>query len=356
LIRDSEGIEDYENLIRKKRLIILALLILSFFLVALSLTIGSTHIPVSDIIKGIFGIGEKSTLIKIWEHRMPRVLGGLVAGAGLAVAGCVMQNNLKNPLASPSTMGISAAAVFGANFAIIVLGAGVSSSHYTADFVIKNPYAVTIMAFVMAIITMSVVVVLSKKKNFAPAATVLAGVAMGSIFSAGTMIVQYFSTDTSLATAVFWSFGDLGKISWKELSVLTAVVAVCSVFFYLMRWNYNALANGDEVAKSLGVRVDKLVMAGLVLSSLITALCVSFMGVIGFIGLVGPQISRRLVGEDHRFLIPASMAMGAVTLMLSDLVARTVIAPVTLPVGAVTALIGGPMFLYLLMRGESSKC
>lgn len=351
----SDGIEGYTSHIRRKKIIVLALFAASFFLVALSLTAGSTSISLIDTLRGIFGIGDRSTLVKIWEHRMPRALGGLVAGAGLAVAGCVMQNNLKNPLASPSTMGISAAAVFGANFAIIMLGVGVSTSHYTADFLINNPYAVTLMAFTMSIITTFVIVILSKKKGFSPSATVLAGVAMGSIFSAGTIIIQYFSTDTALATAVFWSFGDLGRISWKELSILAAVVAACSVFFYLMRWNYNALANGEEMAKSLGIMVDKLIMAGLVMASVITALCVSFMGLIGFIGLVGPQISRRLVGEDHRFLIPASIAMGSVTLMLSDLVARTVISPIALPVGAVTALIGGPMFLYLLMRGESSK-
>ncbi len=350
MFRDSENIGDYESHVGRKRHVVIVLVLSTIIMAIVSLTIGSTNMSISEVIDGLFGTGTLSSSVKIWEHRMPRVLAAVIAGAGLGVAGCVMQNNLKNPLADPSTLGISSAAVFGANLAIIVFGAGASSGHKTADFIINNPYAVTLMAFIMAMITTMLILVLSKKRDFSPAAVVLAGVAIGSIFAAGTTILQYFSTDTALATAIFWSFGDLSKINWNELGIIAVVVSISSVFFYMMRWNYNALANGDELAKSLGVNVDKLIWVGLMLTCLIAAVSVSFLGMISFIGLIAPQIMRRIVGDDHRFLIPASIAAGALILLVSDAVARTIMSPMILPVGAITSLLGGPMFLYILSR------
>lgn len=351
---DSEGLKEYEASANKKRLVLIIMTAAIFIAAAVSISIGSTRIPLGDVFSGLLKRSDEITNFIIWEHRMPRVISAIVIGAGLSVAGCVMQNNLKNPLASPSTLGISGAAVFGANFAIIILGAGVATN-LTQAVAINNPYAVTLIAFAMAMLATVVIITLSKLKNFSPAAIILAGVALGSIFAAGTTIIQYFSNDTSLATAVFWSFGDLSRIAWREVIVVAATVTTCSIFFYAMRWNYNALANGTEVAKSLGVSVDKLIGVGLLLTSLITALAVSFVGLIGFIGLLGPQIMRRIVGDDHRFLIPGSILAGSLILLAADAVARTIIAPVILPVGAVTALLGGPMFLYLLFRGGKTK-
>lgn len=355
MFRESEDIGEYEVHVRRKHLIVLGLSVSAVIAAILSLTIGSTYMSISEVIDGLLGTGSVTSSVKVWEHRMPRVLAAVIAGAGLGVAGCVMQNNLKNPLADPSTLGISSAAVFGANLAIIVFGAGASSGHKTADFIINNPYAVTLMAFIMAMITTFLILALSKKREFSPAAVILAGVAIGSIFAAGTTILQYFSTDTALATAIFWSFGDLSKINWNELGILAAVVSGASVFFYLMRWNYNALSNGDELAKSLGVNVDKLILVGLLLTCLIAAVGVSFLGMIGFIGLIAPQIMRRIVGDDHRFLIPASLAAGALLLLVSDTVARTIMSPMIIPVGAITSLLGGPMFLYILSRKGDRK-
>lgn len=348
----ADGINSYEKRIQKKRLVLVIMGALVIVFMALSVSVGSTRIPLSEVFAGFLGKADGSINSIIWSMRMPRTIAAVVIGAGLAVAGCVMQNNLKNPLAAPSTLGISNAAVFGANFAIIVLGAGSAAANKIA---IDNPYIVTMMAFGMAMATTVIIIILSKMKNFSPAAIVLAGVALGSIFTAGTTIIQYFSNDASLATAVFWSFGNLERIYWDEVLMVTITVAICSLFFYAMRWNYNALSNGTEVAKSLGVSVDKLIGLGLLLASLITAMSVSFVGLIGFIGLLGPQIMRRIVGEDYRFLIPGSMLAGALVLLASDIVARTVISPIVLPVGAITAILGGPMFLYLLFRGGKTK-
>lgn len=345
-------LDNYDKRIRKKRLILVVMGLLVLVGIAVSVSVGSSRIPLSEVVSGLFGKASDRTNAIIWNMRMPRTVSAVVIGSGLAVAGCVMQNNLKNPLAAPSTLGISHAAVFGANFAIIGLGAGSTAANAIA---INNPYIVTMMAFGMAMVTTVIIILLSKLKNFSPGAIVLAGVALGSIFTAGTTIIQFFSDDTSLATAVFWSFGDLNRIYWNEVLIVTVTVAICSLFFYAMRWNYNALSNGTEVAKSLGVSVDKLIGVGLLLAALIAAMSVSFVGLIGFIGLLGPQIMRRVVGEDYRFLIPGSMLAGALILLAADIVARTIISPIVLPVGAITSILGGPMFLYLLFRGGKTK-
>lgn len=341
----------YKKFIRRKRLIILGLLISVLVLAVLAINAGSTDLNAKQILMTIFGHGNDISNIVIWRIRLPRVLAGIVAGAGLSVAGCVMQNNLRNPLASPSTLGISNAAAFGANLAIIVFGAG-SIQSSSADAVnISNPYMVTISAFICAMIAASVVIMLAKLRGFRPEAIVLAGIAIGSLFSAGTILVQYFAQDTEVAAAVFWSFGDLGRVSWKEVIIMTVVVGLSIIYFMFKRWDYNAFDSGEESAKSLGVNVERVRLQGMLISSLITAVAVSFLGIIGFIGLIGPQIMRRFIGGDYRFLIPASALMGSLILLLSDTVARTIIAPVVLPVGVITSFLGAPLFLYLLMRG-----
>jgi iron complex transport system permease protein len=266
-----------------------------------------------------------------------------------------MQNNLKNPLASPDTLGVSAGAAFGANLAIIVLGAG--TIMYTAGdaVAINNPYLVTVCAFICAMAATLVILALGKIRGFSPEAIVLAGVALGSLFMAGTTLIQYFAPDVKIAAAIFWTFGDLGRVSWNETFIIIAVVVLAAIYFIWKRWDYNAMDNGEETAKSLGVRTERIRLLGMLISSLITAITVSFVGIIGFIGLIGPHIMRRIIGTDHRFLIPASMLAGAVLLLISDTLARTMIRPVVLPVGALTSILGAPLFIYLLMKGMKER-
>jgi FecCD transport family. len=266
-----------------------------------------------------------------------------------------MQNNLRNPLASPSTLGISNAAAFGANIAIIVFGAGSIQSSNTDAVIINNPYAVTASAFMWAMVGTLVIILLARLRGFSPEAMVLAGVAIGSLFSAGTILIQYFAQDVQVAAMVFWTFGDLGRASWKEVGIMAFLVIISIVYFMFKRWDYNVLDTGEETAKGLGVNVDRVRLEGMFVASLITAVTVSFLGIIGFIGLVGPQIIRRIIGADHRFLIPGSALMGALLLLCSDTLARTIIAPVVLPVGAITSFLGAPLFLYLLARGYRKR-
>lgn len=342
---------NYKQYTSRKKIIILIMIFMVLILSIFSICAGSSNIKPYQIVKAVLGYETGIPSIVIWNIRMPRVIAAIVAGAGLSVAGCVMQNNLKNPLASPSTLGVSSAAAFGANMAIIVFGAGSIQSTSSDAVIINNPYAVTLSAFVWSMAAVCIILSLARLKDFSPEAMVLAGVALSSLFSAGSTLIQYFAQDTQVAAAVFWTFGDLGRASWNEVILMSVIVAAAMIYFMMRRWDYNALDSGQESAKGLGVNVERVRLGGMFMSSLITAAVVSFLGMIGFIGLIGPQIMRRVVGSDHRFLIPASALMGAALLLVSDTAARIIISPIVLPVGAITSFLGAPLFLYLLMRG-----
>ncbi len=352
---EFNGISNYKKYTKKKIMIAAMLLLLGAMLVAISVNAGSIKLNLHEVFMSIMGSGTKVSSVVVWRIRLPRIISAIIAGAGLSVAGCVMQNNLRNPLASPSTLGISNAAAFGANIAIVILGAGSIRSTASDAVIINNPYIVTISAFICSIVAMIVILALAKSRGFSSESIVLAGVALGSLFTAGTTLIQYFAEDVQVAAAVFWTFGDLGRVSWKEVIIMTIVVLLSLIYFMFRRWDYNALDSGEEAAKSLGVNVERIRLGGMFVSSIVTATTVSFLGIIGFIGLISPQIIRRIIGGDHRFLIPISALMGAVLLLFSDTLARTVIAPVILPVGAITSFLGAPLFLYLLLKGGKKR-
>jgi len=271
------------------------------------------------------------------------------------VSGAVMQSVLRNPLASSYTLGISQGAAFGAALAIISFGAGVTGSMAVDAVSVLNAWSVAGFAFAGAMLAALTVVGLARFRGATPETMVLAGVALGSLFSAGTVLLQYFAEDTQVAAVVFWTFGDLGRASWRDIALMGGVTSLGSLYFMWRRWEYNALEAGSESAQGLGVNVGRARMTGMFASSLVTAAIVAFLGIIGFIGLVGPHMVRRVLGNDHRFLLPASAAAGALILLASDTVARTIISPVVLPVGAITSFLGAPLFLYLLVgRGRST--
>lgn len=351
----EKQIVDYRKGIQKKHLIILILFLMTVVLIFISMNAGAASVSIPDIFKAIFGKASLKTNAVVMNLRLPRIVAGIIAGIGLAISGCIMQNNLRNPLASPSTLGITHAAAFGANVAIIIFGAGSVSNRISSSTVISNPYIVTLTALFFALIAMAVILSLSKLRSFSPESIVLAGVAISSLFSAATMIVQYFASDsTEVASVIFWTFGDLGRISWSQIAILTVCTVLAMLYFWFRRWDYNALDSGEDTAKSLGVNVDRVRLGGLLVSSILSAVCVAFLGIIAFIGLVAPQISKIIVGSDKRFLLPSSALLGALLLLLSDTLARVILSPQTLPVGAVTSFLGAPLFLYLLMKGRKA--
>lgn len=347
--------EQYNVAKAKKIAIILILLALVFLFFVVSVFVGSGTLSFKEVFLAIFNKGSETARLIVRRIRFPRVIAALVAGGGLAVSGLVMQTVLKNPLASPTTLGVSNAAVFGANFAIIVVGAGAFHSTHGSWLSISNPYLVSTFSFLSAIIAAGSILLLARLKNLNASAIVLAGVAVSAIFQAGTTLIQYFASDTQVASAVYWTFGDLGRASYKTDLIMFIVVAVSTLFFFLKRWDFSAMSGGLAYAKTLGVNTRFMTIMSLLLASLITSVTVSFLGIIGFVGLTAPQFMKRIVGDDYRFLLPSSFLAGALLLLISDILGRLPIFGTSVPVGVVTSLIGGPVFLAILLRRKKNE-
>jgi iron complex transport system permease protein len=308
---------------------------------------GPIKIPFLDVIRYLFTFDTNGTGGVVWNIRMVRIVGALFAGAGLAVAGVVMQCILRNPLASPFTLGISSAAAFGASFAIIFLGAG---SSMTSVVSINNPYIITVCAFLFSLLATGAILLLTKVTRVSAETMILAGVAISVMFSAGLSFMQYIATDSQLGNIVAWTFGDLGKATWSWNSLILVVLLPVVLYFFYKRWDYNALDAGEDTAKGLGVNTERERIIGMVLSSILSAFIVSFFGIIAFIGLLGPHIARMLIGSDHRYLIPLSIILGAIILIIADGIGQVILYPAVIPVGIITSMLGGPLFIYLLIR------
>lgn len=315
--------------------------------IAVAAWVGPIRISFGDVLKHIFTFDAEGDGRIIWNVRMKRVIGGILIGAGLSMAGVVMQCILRNPLASPYTLGLSNAAAFGAAFSIVFVSSGSMASSAIS---IDNPFVTTLFAFAFSMLATCIILFLTKVTGVTAETMVLAGIAISAIFSAGLSFTQYVASESQLANIVSWMFGDVGRATWSWNAFVLAVLAPVAVYFFCRRWDYNALDAGEETAKGLGVNAERERITGMVLSSLLCSVIVSFFGIIAFIGLLGPHISRMIVGGDHRYLMPAAMLIGAIILVVSDLVGKTVMAPQVIPVGIITSLLGGPLFVYLLVR------
>lgn len=323
---------------------IVFLIVLSGLLIGavlLSLRAGSYDTPMAELIRGLFGQSADPRIgLVVRNIRLPRICTALLAGGGLGLAGCILQSVLRNPLASASTLGVSQGATFGAAFAIVVLGLEGTSG-----------FGIPLCAFLGSIAVALVILGLSRSRQVSPEGIVLAGVAISSMFTGATTLIQYFADEVELSTLVFWTFGDLGSTGWEDLRGMALVVAVLSVHCVCHRWDHNALLGGEETAVSLGIHVKRMILVDMLLCCLTSSVIVSQVGLISFIGLVAPHIARMAVGNNHVYLIPGSVLGGATLLLLGDLLARTVVSPVILPIGAITSFLGGPLFLYLLFKG-----
>lgn len=216
---------------------------------------------------------------------------------------------------------------------------------------INNPYLTSFCAFAASMLVTLIILGLSKARKASPETMILAGVALSSLFAGATALLQYLSTDVEMAAIVFWTFGDLGRASMKSIGVAALVAGGSFIYFMFNRWNYNALECGEHTATGLGVNVSRVRLVGMTFASLTAATIVSFVGIINFVGLIAPHIMRRFVGNDYRFLLPASALMGAMVLLISDTFARLILSPVILPIGAITSFLGAPLFLYLIFKG-----
>ena len=351
----------YKKFIGRKIFFIFFFIALIIIISGVSTTLGSYPIAVTEvysiILRGFVTILQNLDFIMahgvrefvreyfttaeivVWQLRLPRIFLGIIAGIGLGLAGAVMQAILRNPLASPYTLGISSGAGFGASLAILS-GAGLVGGKY---LIIGN-------AFVFALLVAFIILGLSSRKGATPETMILAGIAMMYLFGAMTTILQYFGEAEAVKEAVFWMVGDLNRASWSVVTIISIVIALCTPYLMAKSWDLNVMGAGDETAKSLGVNVKRTRVTTMVVSTVMVATIVCFTGTIGFIGLVAPHMTRLAIGGDNRYVLPVSGLLGAVILISADLVARRIIAPIILPVGAVTAFMGAPLFLYLIMR------
>jgi iron complex transport system permease protein len=328
--------ESFLALVRKKWLIMVALLAAMAAVAIVAVTQGAYDIDLDRVLNVFYGAAFGPADVVIWKIRLPRIVSAIVAGGGLSLSGLAIQSLLKNPLGAPSTLGISHGAAFGASAAIVFLDAQI--------------FLVTAFAFAGAMCSTVVIMALAGFRRLSPEAIILAGVALTSLFMSGTVLVQYLASDTQLAMVVFWTFGDVARANWIEIGTLTAVVTIVTIFLMLQRWDLNAISAGEETARGLGVNVARLRSIGMLATALMAALATAFHGVIAFVGLIAPHIARRLVGADHGMLIPFSIIIGALLLLCADTLGRIMIASGALPVGIITSFMGAPMFLYLLVR------
>ncbi|QNO16620.1 iron ABC transporter permease [Alkalicella caledoniensis] len=352
----SKGLDiqtNYTKHIQKKIAMLCLLTVLLFAVGLVGLSLGGSSYTVRESWEALRGglSFSNSDVVNtrhniIWKLRVPRVMMAIIGGAGLAFSGVVMQTILKNPLASPFTLGISSAASFGAALAIIMRTGFLG----IFDITLPYDYLITGNAFTFSLICTMIIYGLTKLQKVSSETIILLGVAMMNLFSAATSFLQYLGDPDELASLTYWMFGSLSKVTWSKLHITCLLVIPIILLIYRRAWDLNSLMLGEESAKSTGINVERLRLTCFILTSLVTAVVVSFLGPIGFIGLVAPHLGRILFGGDHRFLIPASSLLGALLLLLADTIARTLLAPVVIPVGIITSFVGVPLLIYLMMR------
>ena len=296
---------------------------------------------VSTILSPVFPQLEVSSTITtiVFEIRLPRIIGALVVGACLAMAGAAFQSIFKNPLVSSDLLGVSNGAGFGAALAILISGANIVTQ---------------IFAFIFGLISVSITYLISKTyKAGGILVLVLSGVAISAFFNSLISAIKFIADpDDKLPEIVYWLMGSLASVTMDKLLMIAIPVIIGAVILLLLRWHMNLLAMGDEEAQSMGInpsRIRLLIIAG---CTLLTSAAVSISGIIGWIGLIIPHMARMIVGPDNKILIPASLSLGASFLLLVDNISRVAIS-IEIPIGILTAVIGVPIFLYLLKRGYS---
>ncbi len=338
--------ETHSSNVRKRLLFILACILGCIVVMIYAATVGSFPISNGEVFGALVDAilrrtPEDATIYHIVVHlRMPAIITALVCGFALAICGVCMQSMLKNPLADPYTMGISSGAGFGAALAVI-LGIELISGG-----------GIVINAFVFSVIPAVIILMLSKFRNATPTMMILCGIALMYLFNAMTQLFMLIADPEDLSSVYKWMIGSVDGTDYQEVLIVMAIAILGTIYIQYMANQLNILGLGDESAKSLGVDVERRRLILLLVVTLMAAAVVSFTGIIGFIGLVAPHMVRSIIGSDNRFLVPASGFFGALLLLISHLVAMTIAAPTILPVGVITSCIGGPLFLYLILRNN----
>ncbi|PPC73934.1 iron-siderophore ABC transporter permease [Pokkaliibacter plantistimulans] len=337
----------YHALVWRRQLILAAMAIALLACLCVDLALGPSNYALADVVKAFYAPEEVSVQIRVvlWEIRMPIALMAIVVGAALSVAGAQMQTILNNPLASPFTLGISAGASFGAALA---LAFGVA----LFPFVGALDYLVPINAFIVAMLTAGLIHLVSMRRGVSVQTIVLLGIALVFCFNALLALVQFFASQQAMAAVVFWTMGSLTKATWPKFWITLAILLAVMPIFVKRAWALTAMRLGDAKAESFGVNISRIRLETLLLVSLLAAIPVSFVGTIGFVGLVGPHIARMLIGEDQRFFMPAAALCGALLLSASSIVSKMLIPGTIFPIGVVTSLVGIPFFVSLILSNQ----
>lgn len=318
-----------------KFILLLIILVITFIVAMIS---GISDISVVDVLKSLFSTGNDNTYTIINQIRFPRVVLAIVAGAGLACSGCVFQGVLRNPLADPFTLGISGGAAFGAS---IGFAFGITKLSWIF---------LPLLGFLGAILSVCLVYILNMKKEFDSNSMILSGVVASYIFSSAVMLVFSISSSDQLYSAFMWLMGNLAFFDERLLPMVIILVMLGVIILCCLGNVINIISLGNEKSNSLGINTSRTVKYIFLLSSLITACIVSCCGVIGFVGLMIPHITRKFVGNNNKILMPFSAVVGSIFLLICDTVSRTVVAPVEIPIGVITSIIGGLFFVFLLLK------
>jgi len=342
---------EYRGYCRKKVIFTIGFMVAVVFLSIFSLKVGfyeTTYSEIFDVIwKNLNGMEvPRQDQVIIWESRVPEAIVAILTGAALSVGGAVMQTVLRNPLADSYTMGISSGAFFGVTIAAI---AGVSLIPG-----IGSDLATIINAFVFSLIPVAIVLMISRNRKMTPTKIILVGIAIMYVFSAVSTLLMLTADSETLADVYSWRVGTLSNIAWNHVGVILVFVVAGIAYLMFNNRKYNLMMAGDNCAQSMGIDTKRTTLTSMTVISLITAAVVSFTGTIGFVGLVGPHIARIFVGSESKYLIPASAAFGAAFLLIADCISR-VSGTYGLPVGVISAIIGCPLFVIILVKMRSKE-
>ena len=333
--------EDYRAFTLRRVMILAGMGIALCVTVLWDAATGPAGLSLADIFRAVFapsGLSRAETVI-IWDVRLPYAVMAVLVGAALGLAGAEMQTILNNPLASPYTLGLSPAATLGASLAIAL---DVAPAGLALDI------AVPLVAFLFAMGTMGLILLFTRFYGAGTDMIVLFGIAIFFAMEALVSLVQFVADTDALQQIVFWTMGSLARADWNTIVIVALVLVGCSVLSMLNVWQLTILRTGEGQARALGVPVGRLRIGVLVRVSLLCAVAVAFVGTIGFVGLVGPHISRLVLGEDHRFFLPGAALAGALVLSLASVASKAIVPGLILPVGIVTALAGVPLFVTLI--------
>ncbi|SFO50625.1 FecCD family ABC transporter permease [Amycolatopsis rubida] len=341
-VRVAEVVGAHRGRVRRKRLTVTVLVLLTIAAAVADVAVGGEALGIGDTVRAIFTPWDAPVMDTeiVWHLRMPMTATAVLVGAALSLAGAEMQTVLNNPLAEPYTLGVSAAASFGAALSLVV---GVSA------IPVLGLAGTAGTAWIFAMLTSAVIIGFSVVRGPHTETMVLLGIAMVFLFTALLSLMQYVASEAQLQQVVFWTLGSLSRASWPQVGMLAVVLLVAVPLVLRASWKLTAMRLGDDRARALGVRVERIRIVALAGISLVAATAVSIAGSIGFVGLVGPHIARMLVGEDHRYFVTASLFGGAFLLCASSLVAKLLVPGVLVPVGIITSIVGVPVFLGLIL-------